>query len=74
MEFGEWLFVNEYPVADALDQVAALCRPLLFCICSVISWLTFFDNLILFSSFSGHLTFYSIRTRIKMAIKVELYN
>ena len=21
MEFGEWLFVNEYPVADALDQV-----------------------------------------------------
>ena len=26
MEFGEWLFVNEYPVADALDQVAALCK------------------------------------------------
>ena len=23
MEFGEWLFVNEYPVADALDQVRA---------------------------------------------------
>ena len=22
MEFGEWLFVNEYPVADALDQVS----------------------------------------------------
>lgn len=21
MEFGEWLFVNEYPVTDALDQV-----------------------------------------------------
>lgn len=24
MEFGEWLFVNEYPVEDALDQVAQL--------------------------------------------------
>ena len=24
MEFGEWLFVNEYPVADALDQVSEL--------------------------------------------------
>ena len=23
MEFGEWLFVNEYPVEDALDQVGA---------------------------------------------------
>lgn len=23
MEFGEWLFVNEYPVTDALDQVGA---------------------------------------------------
>lgn len=21
MEFGEWLFVNEYPVEDAVDQV-----------------------------------------------------
>lgn len=26
MEFGEWLFVNEYPVADALDQVICYFR------------------------------------------------
>ena len=22
MEFGEWLFVNEFPIHDALDQVS----------------------------------------------------
>ena len=36
MEFGEWLFVNEYPVTDALDQVMPALKSLFLCICQFV--------------------------------------